>query len=115
MLAVLRFRQHPASADEFRDRLRSALDVLGGRRGFVRGHVARAADDPGLWVLVTEWEGAGAYRRALSSYEVKVQAVPVLSQALDEAGAFEVVDTLGSGTSHRPPAGWSHRGQADRP
>ena len=33
----------------------------------------------------------GAYRRALSSYDVKVGAVPLLSRALDEPSAYEAV------------------------
>jgi hypothetical protein len=43
-------------------------------------------------VLTTEWENVGAYRRALSSYEVKVGAVALLSTAIDEPSAYEVVD-----------------------
>ncbi len=34
----------------------------------------------------------GAYRRALSTYDVKLAAVPTLSQALDEPSAYEVVE-----------------------
>ena len=34
----------------------------------------------------------GSYRRALSSYEVKVGAVPVLGQAVDEPSAYELLD-----------------------
>jgi hypothetical protein len=33
----------------------------------------------------------GSYRRALSSYDVKVTAVPLLSLAYDEPSAFEVM------------------------
>jgi hypothetical protein len=43
-------------------------------------------------VLVTTWENPGAYRRALSSYDVKLHAVPVLGRAVDEPGAYEIVD-----------------------
>ena len=49
-------------------------------------------DDPTLWALVTTWEHVGAYRRALSAYDVKLHAVPVLSRALDEPSAYEVVE-----------------------
>jgi hypothetical protein len=42
-------------------------------------------------VLTTEWEGVGAYRRSLSSYDVKVDAAPLLSLGRDEASAFEVL------------------------
>ena len=40
-------------------------------------------------MLTTEWESVGAYRRALSAYDVKLTAVPVLSRALDEPSAYE--------------------------
>ncbi len=43
-------------------------------------------------MLTTEWEGPGAYRRALSSYDVKLTAVPTLSRALDEPSAYEPVE-----------------------
>jgi hypothetical protein len=33
----------------------------------------------------------GSYRRALSAYDVKVTAVPLLSQAIDEPSAYELV------------------------
>ena len=33
----------------------------------------------------------GSYRRALSSYEVKMHAVQLLSEAIDEPSAFEVL------------------------
>jgi hypothetical protein len=60
--------------------------------GFVDGSIGRNLDDPTLWALVTRWENVGAYRRALSAYDVKVRAVPLLSSALDEPSAFEVVE-----------------------
>ena len=42
-------------------------------------------------MLETRWEGAGAYRRALSAYDVKMTAWQVLGEALDEPTAYEVV------------------------
>ena len=55
------------------------------------GGIGRNLDDPELWLLHTQWKNVGSYRRALSAYEVKLTAVPVLSQAIDEASAFEPV------------------------
>ena len=49
-------------------------------------------DDPSLWTLVTRWKDVGSYRRALSSYDVKVGAVPLLSRAIDEPSAYELLD-----------------------
>ena len=60
--------------------------------GYVDGRIGRNLDDPTLWVLTTRWENVGAYRRALSSYDVKLQAVPLLSRAIDEPSAYEVVE-----------------------
>jgi hypothetical protein len=36
-----------------------------------------------------EWENIGSYRRALSPYEVKLTAVPLLSLAIDEPSAYD--------------------------
>jgi hypothetical protein len=54
--------------------------------------VGRNLDDPTLWLLTTRWENVGAYRRALSSYDVKLNAVPLLSRAVDEPSAYELVE-----------------------
>ena len=48
----------------------------------------RAADEPGLWALVTRWDGVGSYRRALSAAEVKIAGAPVWVHALDEPGVY---------------------------
>ena len=90
MLVLTRFR--PASdPDLFRTRLQEALTVLAEQVGFLDGHVGRNVDDPGLWVLQTLWEGPGAYRRALSAYDVKMRAWTVLGEAIDEPTAYEPV------------------------
>ena len=91
------------------DRGSLALQALSARPGFVRGALGRAADDPTAWVLVTEWDGVGAYRRALSAYEVRVHASPLLALGRDEASAYEVlVRVAATGTrisrSDRTPA-----------
>ena len=36
----------------------------------------------------TRWKDVGSYRRALSSYDVKMAAVPTLSRAVDEPSAY---------------------------
>jgi hypothetical protein len=50
-------------------------------------------DDPHLWTLTTSWESVGAYRRALSDYQVKLVAVPLMYRAIDEPSAFEPLVT----------------------
>jgi len=91
VLVVNRFR---ADADDvaFRQSLEEALAVLSEQDGFEDGRLGRNVDEPDLWVLVTRWRHVGSYRRALSSYGVKLRAVPLLSRALDEPSAYETVE-----------------------
>ncbi len=93
MLVVNRFRVPDGpDAAQFRADLDVAHATLAARDGYVGGEIGRNLDDPELWVLTTRWESIGAYRRALSSYDVKLSAVPTLSRALDEPSAYEVVE-----------------------
>ncbi len=92
MIVVNRFRVPAGEAEEFRAGLEAARDLLAQRPGHLGGEIGRNVDDPELWVLTTRWQHTGAYRRALSSYEVKVGAVPLLSRALDEPSAYERVE-----------------------
>jgi hypothetical protein len=78
----------PAS---FVPRAHAALAALAERPGYLGGRLARALDEPDHWSVVTDWQSVGAYRRALSSYEVKVNATPLLAEALDEPSAYEVL------------------------
>ena len=92
MLVVNRFRVPAEVADGFRERRRPRRwRLLAARDGYLDGQIGRNVDDPELWVLSTRWVHVGAYRRALSSYDVKVGAVPLLSRALDEPSAYESV------------------------
>ena len=79
MLVVSRFAVAESEAGGFARSARAALEALAARPGFRRGHAGRSVDDPAEWVLVTEWDGVGAYRRALSAYEVKLAATPLLA------------------------------------
>ena len=92
MLVVTRFRVLDGDVDIFREDLMTAHEALAACRGYLDGTVGRNVDEPDLWVLTTRWEHVGAYRRALSSYDVKMRAVPVLYRAVDEPSAYEVVD-----------------------
>ena len=92
MLVVNRFRVPLPEGETFRGALTAAHDVLAERPGYLEGRIGRNLDDPTLWVLTTRWENVGAYRRALSSYEVKLNAVPLLSRAVDEPSAYELVE-----------------------
>ena len=95
MIVVNRFRVPGTGEAAFREDLERARETLALQRGYVAGRIGRNVDDPTLWTLVTEWDGPGAYRRALSAYDVKLTAVPVLSLALDEPSAYETVEPGG--------------------
>lgn len=87
MISILRFR--PDDAEHFRTDVREALDVIATCAGFVRATLGRATDDPDAWVLLTEWESVGAFRRGLGGSAVRMVAMPLLMTAADEPNAFE--------------------------
>jgi heme oxygenase (mycobilin-producing) len=97
VLVVMRFTVPADSAADFLLKANAALDVLAVRPGWRSARIGRATDDGDLWTVTTEWDSVGAYRRALGDYDVKVTAVPLLSLALDEPSAFEVVEARGLG------------------
>lgn len=76
---------------DFADRAVAALSALAARPGYVRGSLGRSTDDEAAWVLLTEWENVGSYRRALGAYEVKLHATPLLASALDVPSGFETL------------------------
>jgi quinol monooxygenase YgiN len=88
MLVVNRFR----SDDTIRGDLEDALAVLAAQKGCEDARLGRNLDDPTLWVMVTRWRDVGSYRRALSSYDVKMGAVRTLSRAIEEPSAYEPVE-----------------------
>lgn len=108
MLSVTRHRVPDAAAAAFVADAEAALHLLRQRPGFVSGVVGRATDDGGLWLVATTWADVGSFRRALSSYEVKIGAVPLLASAIDEPTAFEALlradpDGMQRGSSDRAP------------
>lgn len=117
MLVVTRFDVPEGGAADFLPRAQAALAAFAARPGYLRGRVGRAADDPTAWVLTTEWEGVGAYRRSLGAYDVKVDAAPLLALGRDEPNAFEVlVSDEGVAPSRRAvDAGTSAVGQSAGP
>lgn len=89
VLVVNRFRVTEDEAEAFRADLERARQALAERPGHLESRIGRNLDEPALWVLTSTWESTGAYRRALSSYDVKLHAVPVLYRAVDEPSAYE--------------------------
>jgi hypothetical protein len=85
MIAVILLDADPAIAAD----AETALQALAARPGYVRGSAGPAVDDPDSWVLATEWQRVGDYRRALGSYDVRVRATPLLARARDLPSTFE--------------------------
>ena len=105
-----------AKSESFAERAEAALKILATRPGYVRGQLARSTDDEQDWVLVTEWENVGSYRRALGGMDAKMIAMPLLAEAIDIPSSFEVLATgrtdgsIDRGTSDREPADGNDRG-----
>ena len=105
VLVLTRYVVPAGEAEEFLVMARRALAALAARPGCRGGTVGRNADDGSLWVLATTWQSVGAYRRALSAYDVKLHAVPLMYRALDEPTAFEHLVTAEPGgvlAEHEP-------------
>jgi quinol monooxygenase YgiN len=103
LVVVNRFRVDPGDAQAFRRDVQAALGTLGERPGYLDGCAGRNVDEPDLWVLTTTWQNVGSYRRALSAYDVKMTAVPLLSRAVDEPSAYETVGDDEAATNVQVP------------
>jgi heme-degrading monooxygenase HmoA len=88
VISVTRFR---SPGESFLDEATAVLGLLAARPGYLRGSVGRSTDDPEVFVLLTEWQDVGSYRRGLSAYEVKAGAWELLGRALPEPGSYEVL------------------------
>jgi hypothetical protein len=89
MFAIARFTVPLANAAHFEAQLITALDAFSQCAGFKNGEYGQNLDEITLWSLTTQWENVGSYRRALSNNNVKMNAIPILAQAIDEPGAYE--------------------------
>lgn len=98
MLVITRHRV--TEAERFSAQAAEALATLAQQPGCESAEAVRAIDDADTFLLVTRWADVGSYRRALSSFDVKVNAVPVLASAADEPSAFETVLEVIDGEIH---------------
>jgi quinol monooxygenase YgiN len=93
VLVVARLRP-PADEQSFRTDVRLAMGALASRPGHIASRLARALDDDSLWVLISEWVDVGSYRRALSSYDVKMASGALMGAVINEPTAFETVESV---------------------
>ena len=91
LLVVSRFRVPDDERAAFLVAAAAAMDALAAQAGCRSISLGQSTDDSGLLAISSEWDGVGAYRRGLSAFDVKVNAVPLLSRAIDEPSAYEVV------------------------
>jgi quinol monooxygenase YgiN len=92
MLALIRYSVPSGQTEEFLAQAHDIVDTLAGQPGYVRGRVTRSVDEPELWALVSEWEGAGFYRRALGA--ARMAMYPLMTLMINEPSAFEDVDRI---------------------
>jgi len=92
VLVVARLRPATDPA-EFRAEVAAAIAAFAGRPGHLSSRLAQALDDPAVWVLVSEWVNVGSYRRALSSYDVRMASAVLIGSVIDEPTAYEVVES----------------------
>ncbi|TDE57974.1 antibiotic biosynthesis monooxygenase [Nonomuraea mesophila] len=89
MLAVIRYSVPESQSQDFVKQGHAILDLLAGQPGYRRGRLARSVDEPNLWALISEWEGAGFYRRALSA--ARMAMYPLMILMVNEPSAYEDV------------------------
>jgi quinol monooxygenase YgiN len=91
MFVTSRFRIGSEERQGFLADAERAVEAFTAREGCLLARVGQSTDAPEMWALTTVWSSVGAYRRALSSYQVKLDAVPLLYRALDEPSAYAEV------------------------
>ena len=89
MVVVTRFTIAESESSGFQAQAADALGALAERPGFRAGRASRAVDEPTVWLLITEWDSVGSWRRALGGFDVKMKASPLLARSHDEPSAFE--------------------------
>jgi quinol monooxygenase YgiN len=91
LIVISRFRVGADQVAEFAANSRHAIAVLAACNGFIEAFVGQSTDEPDLLTITSRWQHVGAYRRALSTFDVKVSVIPFLSLAIDESSAYEIV------------------------
>lgn len=91
MLVITRHRVAQKDLPGWLESAKTALAPLAIQAGCISAEIGLATDEPDLVVIVTKWQGVGAYRRALSNFDVKANSIPFLSTAIDESTAFELI------------------------
>lgn len=91
LLVITKHRVHPNEMASWTQSAKTAISPLAACAGCLGTEIGLATDEADLAVVVSKWENVGAYRRALSNFEVKMHSIPFLSTAVDESSAFELI------------------------
>lgn len=91
MLVVSRFRVLEEDEAAFAAAVAEVAAAFAAAPGFLWSETGRNLDDPSLWALVTRWADVGSYRRALSSYDVRLAFATLQWRVLEEPSAYEPV------------------------
>lgn len=91
LLVITKHRVHPHEMSTWTQSAKVAIAPLAACAGCLGVEIGLATDEADLAVVVSKWENVGAYRRALSNFEVKMHSIPFLSTAMDESSAFELI------------------------
>lgn len=89
--SIVSFEAGPEAVAELLELARVAVGAFSQSDGCRGASFLQCLDAPERFQLVTEWEGVGAYRRAMSSAGVKLATYPLLLRCLDEPSAFAEV------------------------
>jgi len=95
VFAISRFRVTSDRTADFTDRAQAAVDFFLGCRGCEGAWLLQNLDDPELWTITSRWADVGSYRRSFNGYEAKVVLVSLLSEAIDEPGAYATPAEVG--------------------
>jgi hypothetical protein len=91
MDVVLRFNVGQKPPQVWLAEAEKVIELFSRQPGFIAAKASLSLDEDHLAMLYLEFENVGAYRRALSAYDIKLEATLFLSNALDEPSAYEVL------------------------
>lgn len=84
---------------KWNENARAALSILQKQGGFLSANIFHSADEPQRYLVQTDWQDVGSYRRALGSMDSKLGVWPFLADMKDEITAFENLFTMTADSS----------------
>ncbi len=78
---------------------RDALEILQRHSGFISANIFHSADEPQHYLVQSDWQDVGSYRRAMGSMDSKLGVWPFLADVQDEVTAFEKLFTMDSNST----------------